>query len=300
MRRYVFGFAMLAIASCLPVAARADQQQDKKIAETTIQRLDAEKKAGRLKGFSIDLQVEDGTLWLSGRVTSKEQQTAALDVARRVPGVKQVVNDITVATPPAPKAQTTLVATTVGSGVTPAAATSPVTAPVQTMQQPMASQADPALQGYAPQGYVPQGYVPQGYAPQGYGHGQRPVAFSPAYSVAMANANFPGHHFHRHGGYAGGYGGADCPPGAMGGAAMGGAPAARYDSPQMPAYAWPSYAAHPNYAAVQYPKQYAASAWPYIGPFYPYPQVPLGWRKVCLEWDDGWWFLDFKDCHHDR
>ena len=35
----------------------------------------------------------------------------------------------------------------------------------------------------------------------------------------------------------------------------------------------------------------------YIGPFYPYPQVPLGWRKVTLEWDDGWWFLDFKDSH---
>jgi hypothetical protein len=43
-----------------------------------------------------------------------------------------------------------------------------------------------------------------------------------------------------------------------------------------------------------YPTQYSPSAWPYIGPFYPYPQVPLGWRKVTLEWDDGWWFLDFK------
>ncbi len=68
-----------------------------------------------------------------------------------------------------------------------------------------------------------------------------------------------------------------------------------YDNPQMPGYAWPSYAASPNYAALTYPKQYSASAWPYIGPFYPYPQVPLGWRKVTLEWDDGWWFLDFKD-----
>lgn len=26
-----------------------------------------------------------------------------------------------------------------------------------------------------------------------------------------------------------------------------------------------------------------------------YPQVPLGWRKVTLEWDDGWWMLDFSD-----
>ena len=72
---------------------------------------------------------------------------------------------------------------------------------------------------------------------------------------------------------------------------------ARYDQPCMPNYAWPSYAAHPNYAAVTYPKQHCASAWPYIGPFYPYPQVPLGWRKVALEWDDGWWMLDFYDHH---
>ena len=70
---------------------------------------------------------------------------------------------------------------------------------------------------------------------------------------------------------------------------------ATYDHPNMPNYSWPSYASHPNYAAVQYPQQYSPSAWPYIGPFYPYPQVPLGWRKVSLEWDDGWWFLDFHD-----
>ena len=69
----------------------------------------------------------------------------------------------------------------------------------------------------------------------------------------------------------------------------------RYDHPAMPAYAWPSYAAYPNYAAVTYPKQYSPTAWPYIGPFYPYPQVPLGWRKVSLQWDDGWWWLEFKD-----
>lgn len=78
-------------------------------------------------------------------------------------------------------------------------------------------------------------------------------------------------------------------------AAGGGVAPARYDQPRMPNHAWPSYAAYPNYAAVTYPKQYSPTAWPYIGPFYPYPQVPLGWRKVTLEWDNGWWMLDFKD-----
>jgi hypothetical protein len=71
-----------------------------------------------------------------------------------------------------------------------------------------------------------------------------------------------------------------------------------YDQPYMPNYAWPSYAAYPNYSALTYPQQYSPTAWPYIGPFYPYPQVPLGWRKVALEWDDGWWFLDFYDRSH--
>ena len=75
----------------------------------------------------------------------------------------------------------------------------------------------------------------------------------------------------------------------------GGSAGVTTDNPQLPGYAWPAYAAAPNYAAVSYPRQYSASAWPYIGPFYPYPQVPLGWRKVTMEWDDGWWFLDFND-----
>ena len=75
----------------------------------------------------------------------------------------------------------------------------------------------------------------------------------------------------------------------------GGMGAPRYDAPNLPNYAWPGYASYPNYAALTYPQQYSPTAWPYIGPFYPYPQVPLGWRKVSLEWDDGWWFLDFTD-----
>ncbi|MFM8734889.1 MAG: BON domain-containing protein [Pirellulales bacterium] len=94
------------------------------------------------------------------------------------------------------------------------------------------------------------------------------------------------------GGYAGG-------PMPMGGTGVGMPPVPmRGDGPNMPNYAWPSYAAHPNYASVQYPTQYSPTAWPYIGPFYPYPQVPLGWRRVSLEWDDGWWWLDFDERHY--
>lgn len=67
-----------------------------------------------------------------------------------------------------------------------------------------------------------------------------------------------------------------------------------YNSPSLPDHAWPTYAQYPNSAAVNYPQQYSASAFPYIGPFYPYPQVPLGWRDATLRWDDGQWNLQFR------
>ena len=61
--------------------------------------------------------------------------------------------------------------------------------------------------------------------------------------------------------------------------------------PKMPPYAWPTYAPYNNFSRVAYPLAYPYNAWPYIGPVYPFPKVPLGWRSVKLEWDDGyWWF----------
>ena len=60
----------------------------------------------------------------------------------------------------------------------------------------------------------------------------------------------------------------------------------------------PSYAPYPNMSAVGYPTAYPWQAWPNIGPFYPYPEVPLDWRAVTLRWDDGIWWLDFKKLLH--
>lgn len=66
-----------------------------------------------------------------------------------------------------------------------------------------------------------------------------------------------------------------------------------------PNYAWPSYAPATNFSAVGYPTAYPWQAWPNIGPFYPYPEVPLDWRAVTLRWDDGIWWLDFRK-HYTR
>ena len=54
-------------------------------------------------------------------------------------------------------------------------------------------------------------------------------------------------------------------------------------SPPLPPYAWPTYAPHNNVSRVAYPEAYPYNAFPFIGPFYPFPKVPLGWRKVTME-----------------
>jgi hypothetical protein len=92
------------------------------------------------------------------------------------------------------------------------------------------------------------------------------------------------------------------PPGAVPPGAVGpgqpipvfqGAPGVPYglNPPKMPPYAWPTYAPYNNYSRVAYPTAYPYNAFPFIGPIYPFPKVPLGWRSVKLEFEDGyWWF----------
>lgn len=299
MRRYVFSLAILALATVGVTAVRGDDQE---IAQQIVQKLQQEKQAGHLKGFAIDLQVEDGTVWLSGRVANADQQAKALDVARRIPGVAQVVNDLSIAadqTAPAVPSPTQSMLQSVsskvrnawnreddGSQVAPASGEDsydglrPIgsgVAPGAEAPRPVYTTA-PAAQPMPASRPMSAGVPTPVYAGSTNGV---PLAYAPARAVNYQADVVSGQPMPMH----------------MPGSGVGMAPA-RYDHPSMPGYAWPSYAAHPNYAAVTYPKQYSPSAWPYIGPFYPYPQVPLGWRKVQLEWDDGWWFLDFRARRH--
>jgi hypothetical protein len=70
------------------------------------------------------------------------------------------------------------------------------------------------------------------------------------------------------------------------------------NQPKMPPYAWPTYAPFNNYSRVAYPEAYPYNAWPFIGPVYPFPKIPLGWRSVKLEWQDGhWWFSKLATKH---
>jgi len=70
-------------------------------------------------------------------------------------------------------------------------------------------------------------------------------------------------------------------------------------APNLPPYAWPTYAPYNNLSRVAYPTAYPYNAFPFIGPYYPFPKVPLGWRKVTLEWEDGHWYLGRNSAPHD-
>jgi len=61
-----------------------------------------------------------------------------------------------------------------------------------------------------------------------------------------------------------------------------------------PSDAWQFHPQQPNSAAVTYPPRYNDIVSPNIGPFYPYQQVPRGWRDARLQWDDGFWHLNFN------
>jgi len=236
MRRILFHGIIATLALLAPAGVLAGEREDKATAEQIAAVL---RDSGKMRGYSVGVKYKNGTVWISGRVTSEQQMQTALQVISDLDGVEQIVNNLEV--------------------------TSETSATKSSARRVSAVNADLALEAQTAEYQQPSdGNTPVGYHRLASRRSARLAPPVPAY--------MPG--------------------------AGGGGNAAAYDQPHLPNYAWPSYAAHPNYAAVTYPKQYSPTAWPFIGPFYPYPQVPLGWRKVALEWDDGWWFLDFYDRSH--
>ena len=272
-----------AVELAAPVATK-----DQKIVAAIVEALGKAQKSGELRGFGVDVKSSAGVVSLKGRANSAAQRNRILQITESVPGVQRVRNAIALPKaapqlpeppvlrdPPAPQD----VATTsqpAAPTFTPAAqkfipaATQLTPVAVDPVNRPARVAAAPPVASTAPVG------VPAMAAPYRNQAMQTPAmaASMPMMGNPVVGAPIMGQ------------------PVSMGSY---GAGAPRYDAPNLPNSAWPGYAAYPNYAAVTYPQQYSPSAWPYIGPFYPYPQVPMGWRRVSLEWKDGWWFLDFTD-----
>ena len=330
MRTAIQRFALAIAVVFLAVEAGANDEQ---IASQIQRGLRGQQQAGLIKDFDLKVRVQDRVVSMQGVVTDPNQRDLVLDLASRIQGVEKVINQIQLAEPTAvsdaanafaesgppigtgpanmvdPIAANTATINTTPyagvpyAGVTPAAgdlelahttaqlAAASSEAIGETPQQPVLPY---AMNASGTLNSLPAGQSTAGLQPV---PGPQTLVQPPANTAPAASPNQIPRAFARSNTLVAkrpegaGIAGVPTPVNFPGTSA--GAVPTRYDQANMPGYAWPSYAAYPNYAALAYPQQYSAAAWPYIGPFYPYPQVPLGWRKVTLEWDDGWWFLDF-------
>ncbi len=301
-----------------PVVAAQSGQTNQQIANQVAASL----KQAQLKGFDINIEVKQGVAKLTGKISDPQQKALATKAASQVEGVQSVDNQLQLVAAPQQNAQpqrTAQRASRSNQQVAQQIADSLVSAglgqhdievrykdgqcslagaldtPQQAMTAYQLAASIPEVKQihnrltvggreFNPQAVRPAAYSPQA-GPQTAAYPPMPPqgAYPPVQQMAgypgpqpggpIQQAGFPGHNPH--------FGG---PLG----------PHEMYNSPNLPEYAWPSQAAYDNYAAVTYPSQYDASAWPYIGPFYPYPQVPLGWRSAQLVWDDGSWNLKFN------
>ena len=287
----------------VPVSSVEPVTDDAALTNLVVRAINRAKSEGHVKNFGLDVNSYDGMIQLEGTASSVQQREFLGNIARHAPGARGVRNLIEVKKRPATPTKTV-------SHRSPAPTPAPTLQPLPQGNQPRMS-APPTQAMAQQQPMIQHRAMAQQHPMQSTGRSlvARPASHGQSYGghqIINGEQVVPGSMI-THGGDGGSYGmGMGSPVGGqISGAPVMGTPvpmapsapagAPRYDSPNLPNYAWPGYAAHPNYAALSYPQQYSPSAFPYIGPFYPYPQVPMGWRKVSLEWDDGWWFLDFTD-----
>lgn len=69
---------------------------DDSIAERVVKRLESQKQRGLIKDFDIEVSVAAGVVTLSGDVTSARHREVALQATRQTPGVKRIINSLTV------------------------------------------------------------------------------------------------------------------------------------------------------------------------------------------------------------
>lgn len=209
--------------------------------------------AGNLNGYRVEVTCMAGSVELTGAVRDQSQKDEVSKLVRSVKGVRKINNKLEIK-----------------SDIVKAQAES-LPSPINNL---IPGNVDIGSAGPMLSGDAPAAPVPVSPAAPGPISGSVPGNSIPMQPGAMSMGSPEG------------YGGTDPTP-------IGVPPTAGlYDSmpPRMPPYAWPTYAPYNNYSRVGYPTEYPQQAFPFIGPFYPFPKVPLGYRAIKLEWEDGHWY----------
>lgn len=277
MRRLFVLSAVVSILSCVGSVFADNQEEANKIARQL---------GNKYPQQNIEVAYQDGKVRLRGEVTSDSQKQEVVRFVQELPNIKEVKESITIASLAQPMVsprpdflptQNLPSPAVVDQGrVIPVAGEQTVVLPSQLPIGGMQSFPAVGSQGQAYEMSLPPMPPAPAGKPMPLGSAGMAIGGNAAPQPAVPVGNRVGH------AYQGPPQGQAMTPGQSG-------------QPNLPNYAWPTYANNPNYSQVSYPKQYGAGAFPYVGPFYPYPQVPLGWRKVTMEWHDGYWWLDFND-----
>lgn len=94
IKRLLLSFVML--FALLAPAFAAKPVNDDYISDAVRQKLAADQV---VKGAAIDVNVKDGVVTLKGKVQEERQKSKADRLAKKVHGVKSVVNDLTIEKP---------------------------------------------------------------------------------------------------------------------------------------------------------------------------------------------------------
>jgi osmotically-inducible protein OsmY len=95
LKRIALSFVLF-LSLVTTAAARAKNTSDDFISDSVRQKLAADQV---IKGGAIDVEVKDGVVTLKGKVQEARQKSKAEKVAKKVTGVKSVVNSITIEHP---------------------------------------------------------------------------------------------------------------------------------------------------------------------------------------------------------
>jgi hypothetical protein len=227
--------------------------------------------SSQLHGYDIDVHYHQGTAELIGTVADASQRETALRLVRGVPGVDHVIDRLQMP----------------GTIIRVQAAGLERLQPLPSGAGQAAPQAQPQLPPVGPSQAPPNGSPLPPAIDSSTPGGGAPAAPPPPGAGQPGSATpLPAEG-----------GGAPAAPAVTPRGAPEAVPSFQaaqpypLNPPRMPPYAWPTYAPYNNYSRVAYPDSYPYQAFPYIGPIYPFPKIPPGWRSVKLEWEDGyWWF----------
>ncbi len=117
MRRSVIRWLVITLATLIPAMTFAGDQE---IAKHIVDTLKSEKESGNLKGFGLDMHVDQGTVWFQGHVSNKAQKDLVIKTAQQAKkfGLTQIVDDIEVKTAESSATPTKIPAATIASQTT--------------------------------------------------------------------------------------------------------------------------------------------------------------------------------------